>query len=153
MTNYQKLRGMHRPQHVCDTFSRQHPKMARGKRAKLFAPFDALSGFDETMDAETIYTVHPAELSEDMKKELDKKLAGLVKQYESLPKRRSARQGMLPVSVLYFEEDTGQTLLKNDGVRGNYRWINGDLLDVDPIGKTINLSGRNLDINRIYAIE
>lgn len=153
MTNYQELKGMHRPQHVCDTFSRQHPKMARGKRAKLFAPFDALSGFDETMDAETIYTVHPAELSEDMKKELDEKLTSLIKQYDRLPKRRSDRQGLLPVSVLYFEEDTEQTLLKNDGVRGNYRWINGDLLDIDPIDKTINLGGRNLDINRIYAIE
>ena len=34
-----------RPRHEHDEFSRQHPPMERGKRAKLFAPFDALDGF------------------------------------------------------------------------------------------------------------
>ena len=73
MTNYQAIRKMHRPVHNGDAFSKLHPKMTRSQRAKLFAPFDALSGFDETMNAETVYTVHPAELSEEMKKEQDAK--------------------------------------------------------------------------------
>ncbi|MCC6095116.1 MAG: hypothetical protein LIV24_08905 [Eubacterium sp.] len=153
MTDYQALKKQHRPIHNGDPFSLRHPKMARGNRAKLFAPFDALAGFDESMDAETVLTVHPAELSEDMKKELDEKLALLVRRFEKLPKKRLDRKGLLQISVLYFEEDAQQTLLKNDGVRGNYRWISGDLLDIDSVRKTICLNGRNLDISRIYAIE
>ena len=73
MTNYQAIRKMQRPVHNGDAFSKRHPKMPRGQRAKLFAPFDALSGFDETMDAETVYTVHPAELSEEIKEALNDK--------------------------------------------------------------------------------
>jgi len=61
VTDYIILRKMHRPVHNGDDFSRLHPKMKRGNRAKIFAPFDALSGFDETMDVETVFTVHPAE--------------------------------------------------------------------------------------------
>ncbi len=35
-----------RPQHDgCDPFSLKHPKMDTGRRAKIFAPFDALRGF------------------------------------------------------------------------------------------------------------
>ena len=47
VTDYIILRKMHRPDHNGDDFSRIHPKMRRGNRAKIFAPFDALSGFDE----------------------------------------------------------------------------------------------------------
>jgi len=42
-----------RPQHDrLDPFSIRHPKMDVGRRAKIFAPFDALKGFDEAL-AET----------------------------------------------------------------------------------------------------
>jgi hypothetical protein len=43
VTDYMILRKMHRPVHNGDDFSRIHPKMRRGNRAKIFAPFDALS--------------------------------------------------------------------------------------------------------------
>ena len=37
-----------RPQHGrCDDFSLRHPKMPLGQRAKLFAPYSALVGFEE----------------------------------------------------------------------------------------------------------
>ena len=39
------LRG--RPQHQkWDDFSVRHPRMSPGRRARIFAPFDALRGFD-----------------------------------------------------------------------------------------------------------
>ena len=34
-----------RPRHRMDEFEFQHPPMEREKRAKIFAPFDALRGF------------------------------------------------------------------------------------------------------------
>ena len=36
-----------RPVHDGDVFSRKHPKMSQLNRAKIFAPFAALVGFDE----------------------------------------------------------------------------------------------------------
>ena len=147
------LRKMHRPVHNGDDFSRIHPKMKRENRAKIFAPFDALSGLDETMDAETVCTVHPAELSEEMKQELDEKLQSILERYKKLPARRCDRISKLQISVLYFEIDSEQTMLKNDGIRGNYRWLNGDVLDIDPVHRTIDLGDRHLEMDLIYAIE
>ena len=44
-----------KPQHdFYDTFRIRHPKMAAGKRAKIFAPFDALTGFSEAICAKDI---------------------------------------------------------------------------------------------------
>ena len=44
-----------KPRHDrCDAFRIRHPVMDRGKRAKIFAPFDALRGFDEAIAATTV---------------------------------------------------------------------------------------------------
>lgn len=57
------------------------------------------------------------------------------------------------ISVLYFQEDVAQTSLHDDGPRGNYLWLNGDLLDFDPVARTIDLGDRKIEMDRIYAIE
>ena len=36
-----------RPEHNNDEFSHRHPKMRRCDRAKIFAPYSALSGFGD----------------------------------------------------------------------------------------------------------
>lgn len=39
-----------KPRHDCrDPFRIRHPQMDPGRRAKIFAPFDALKGFDEAI--------------------------------------------------------------------------------------------------------
>ena len=88
-----------------------------------------------------------------MKQELDLKLQNILKKYKELPARRCDRVSKLQISVLYFEIDSEQTMLKNDGVRGNYRWLNGDVLDIDPVHRTMDLEDQHLEIGRIYAIE
>lgn len=144
---------MQRPVHDNDEFSRKHPKMPREARAKLFMPFDALSGFDEAMDTEAVITFHPAELSEEEKQILDERLQHLIENFKSLPNKKRDRTGMLQISVLYFETDQVQTVLHNDGIRGNYKWLSGDVTDIDNIGRSLTLGGRNLEIKWIYAIE
>ena len=43
-----------RPRHQkTDPFGIRHPRMDLGKRAKIFAPFDALRGFSAAIMAET----------------------------------------------------------------------------------------------------
>ena len=42
-----------RPRHErLDAFRIRHPRMDVGRRAKIFAPFDALKGFSEALRAE-----------------------------------------------------------------------------------------------------
>ena len=57
---YDDIIGLQRPAHAGDGFSRRHPKMARLNRAKLFAPFAALSGFEAAVRAkEVAYVPRP----------------------------------------------------------------------------------------------
>ena len=47
---YEKILQKGRPQHDgADPFRIRHPKMETGKRAKIFAPFDALRGFSDAI--------------------------------------------------------------------------------------------------------
>ena len=46
---YDDILGLQRPVHDGDVFSRRHPKMTRLNRAKIFAPFAALTGFEEAV--------------------------------------------------------------------------------------------------------
>ena len=47
---YMDIIDKERPQHNGDEFDIKHPKMSREQRAKIFAPFAALKGYEETID-------------------------------------------------------------------------------------------------------
>ncbi len=47
-----------RPVHRTDRFSYKYPRMSNEKRAKIFAPFAALSGYDDALsEKEIIYDI------------------------------------------------------------------------------------------------
>ena len=49
---YREVALKGKPKHErFDSFSVRHPQMDVGKRAKIFAPFDALKGFDDAVSA------------------------------------------------------------------------------------------------------
>ena len=51
---YRDVFAQSRPRHQkTDPFGIRHPSMDPGKRAKIFAPFDALRGFSAAIMAET----------------------------------------------------------------------------------------------------
>ena len=53
-----------KPQHDrFDAFRLRHPLMQRGRRAKIFAPFDALRGFSAAIMAETAKAMRADDLS------------------------------------------------------------------------------------------
>ena len=72
------LRG--KPSHgKYDSFRIRHPLMSTARRAKIFAPFDALSGFDEAIAGKEIRYEKKRQLSEEALALLDqqiKKAAG-----------------------------------------------------------------------------
>ncbi len=47
---YEDIINRQRPVHDGDSFSVQHPRMDRGNRAKIFAPFAALKGYEESVE-------------------------------------------------------------------------------------------------------
>lgn len=81
---YKKMINMDRPKST-------RRKMETAHRAKIFAPFAALKGFEEAVRKEEIIYEPQVELSEEKKREIDWKL-------------KRIRKGM-QVKIRYFEEN------------------------------------------------
>lgn len=63
---YRELCRRERPRHgPTDRFSVRHPRMDPGRRAKIFAPFDALRGFNAAIIAETGRSLEAARTPDD----------------------------------------------------------------------------------------
>ncbi|MBO6298826.1 MAG: hypothetical protein J6N53_08260, partial [Lachnospiraceae bacterium] len=88
-----------RPIHTDDRFSIKHPKMDRGKRAKIFAPFDALDGYSESIDGKNIEYVERIELEDYEKSRLDHRFRVL---HDLTRNGRMARTNRVTVSVKYY---------------------------------------------------
>ena len=123
------------PVHDGDVFSRKHPRMSQQNRAKLFAPFAALVGFDERVRKKEINYVPKHELDADEEWELNHRLYNL---HCLTTNSRLARANMVCVSIEYFTVCTDE---ENDAylVRGQYKTITGVVLKVDPHVQTITV--------------
>ncbi len=130
-----------------DAFRLRHPSMDAGRRAKIFAPFDALEGFDEAVaDREVLYEFR-RELSEEEKEELDRRLGIL---YRLTRNGRLARENAVPVHVTYFVpcEDRDSPAF---GYRGRYVTLSGVC---GRIGlRDMRVGGRAVPLKEIVGIE
>lgn len=89
---YQDMLDMPRP------VSKAHSPMPVSERAAQFAPFAALTGFDDIIEEAARLTTQRVELDEDAKRELDEKLNRLA--------ARLDRDGQgVPVELTWFEPD------------------------------------------------
>lgn len=90
-----------RPQHHrFDDFSRKHPKMDRRRRAKIFATFDALNGYSDSIDSKNVEYVERIELEEADRIELNRRLQILrALTYNS----KMARANQVKVNVRYYK--------------------------------------------------
>lgn len=75
--------------------SKNHPHMSMHDRAAQFAPFSALTGYDDAVKEARRLTDSKPELDENQLKELDQKLADLMTRIEEHPE----------VTITYFEPD------------------------------------------------
>lgn len=98
------------------------PMMSPGDRAKIFAPFAALRGFEDSTHAkERMLTPRPA-VAEDRQRQLDRRI-------------RALRRGDT-VTLTYFE--TVKHLPEGD--LGELCALTGTLLTIDPVNLNILLS-------------
>lgn len=65
--------------------SRKHPPMSRTARAAQFAPFAALTGYDELLRESARETAEPTALSEERKEELSRTLRFLLSREPTPP--------------------------------------------------------------------
>ncbi len=114
--------------HMERPVSRHHVPMPLENRAAQFAPFAALTGYDDAVDEAARITGSRIELSEEMKGELDMKLFEIASHIAEHPE----------VSVTYFVPD-----LHKDG--GEYVTVTGAV-------RKINLTERQIVLENIGAI-
>ena len=118
-----------RPRHgKWDDFSLQHPKMDRRRRAKIFAPFDALDGYSDSIDSKNVEYVERIELEEEERMELNRRLQILrLLTYNG----RLARENHVLVSVRYFTPCTDESRFAWQ-MLGRYVTVTGICRKVDP---------------------
>ena len=123
-----------------DPFLFRHPPMPVSKRAKIFAPFDALRGFDfAIMCKNELYT--------------DKMLLSPEEQEELDRHSRMARANRVQVSVTYYEacKDVNHEAY---GSQGQYKTITGICWNVDAeVTKTILVDKMRIPMGDIVKVE
>ena len=146
---YKNVLQRGRPKHnKYDDFYRKHPPMDRVRWAKIFAPFDALDGFDEAVGAKLVQYEERRDLSECEKEELDQKLSTLqTLTYNG----RVARQNKPAVKVKYFSPCTD---IHSEwyGRGGTYKTIIGICRKVDIINRTLSVDDHIISFDDIATI-
>ncbi len=138
-----------RPRHTMDDFSFRHPQMDQGKRAKVFAPFDALDGYGESIsEKNTVYTdkIIPDETE---KEELYRRLTVL---HNLTCNTRMAKANRVIVTVKYYVPCTDEHSFAC-GIRGQYMTETGVVWRVDlEADKTITVNRKSIAFDDILSI-
>ena len=140
-----------KPQHDrCDPFRIRHPRMNTGHRAKIFAPFDALKGFNEAVSAKEVLYENRIALSPEDAAELDRRLTIL---HNLTYNSRMARANRVQVSVTYYQpcQDPNHD---DYGLRGQYHTITGICWNVDAeVSRTITVDRLKLSLDDVLRID
>ncbi|MBR2531535.1 MAG: hypothetical protein IKE56_02570 [Lachnospiraceae bacterium] len=140
-----------KPRHDClDGFRARHPKMDVGRRAKIFAPFDALRGFSAAVIAkDELYIDRVIPSPEDAEK-LSRQLEIL---YGLTFNSRVARDSHVQVSVTYFVP-CGDEDHEAYGRRGTYQTVTGICRNVDAaVTRTIQIDAIRIPLEDVLKIE
>lgn len=130
MNNYEDIINM--PHHV----STKHPQMSLENRAAQFAPFAALTGYNDIIKETSRLTDMKLELSEEMKDIINDKLNFLNEKIKSKP----------IATITYFIKDKVK-----EG--GSYITITSNIKQIDLVNKYIILTNKKkISINDIIGI-
>ena len=125
-------------------FYAKHPPMPASRWAKIFAPFDALRGFNECIAEQEVLRTEKRILDEDSQRELDRKLEILKNLTWN---NRMARANKVTAKVTYFQPSRTKGL-------GTYETVSGIVWKVDAdLGRTIKVGEKVIDLDDILSIE
>ena len=133
-----------------DAFWIRHPKMDVGKRAKIFAPFDALRGFDFAIMCKNELYTDKITLSPEDAEELSRRLEIL---HNLTYNSRMARENKVQVTVTYYEP-CSDVNSESYGTQGRYKTITGICRNVDvEVTKTILVDEMRIRMEDIREID
>lgn len=127
MGRYQSIISMHRP------VSEKHGKMGRVERAKQFAPFAALKGFEDAIGRESRTLLPKPTLSKEMTEQIDQIL-------------RSIQAGDI-VSISYFVQD--DTVPQY----GTVNVVSGVLQKIDTVERVAYIAGITIPLDDILDVK
>ena len=130
-----------------DPFRLHHPAMDLGHRAKIFAPFDALAGFDEAVARKEVLYEFKRELSDNDKEELDRRLGIL---HRLTWNSRMARENSVSVSITYYVPCMDRENI-SFGYRGQYVTVTGICRKVGL--RTLIVDKHSIPLADIFSIE
>ena len=117
--------------------STKHSRMSLENRSAQFAPYSALTGYEEAVTEEARITESRIDIDEEAKIEVNEKLNYIMKHLDK----------NIIVSVTYFEKDK-----KKQG--GSYKTIKGIIKKIDDFRKTIEMqTGEIIKIEELKKIE
>ena len=133
-----------------DSFRIRHPSMDVGKRAKLFAPFDALRGFDFAILCKNELYVDKTVLCHEDTEELSRWLTIL---HNLTYNSRMARENHVQVTVTYYEACRDENH-EAYGLQGQYKTITGICWNVDAeVNNTILIDTMRIPLDNVLRIE
>ena len=140
-----------RPRHDrYDAFRIRHPQMDVRKRAKLFAPFDALRGFNFAIMCKNELYVDRLTPSPEDQAELDRRFRILK---DLTYNGRMARANRVQVTVTYYEP-CSDINSEAYGLKGQYKTITGICFNVDAeVTKTILVDETRIPMEDIREID
>jgi len=116
--------------------SKKHSRMSLEARSAQFAPFAALTGYDEAIKETARQTDKRIEINEELKKFLNEKLKLIKKEIHKKPK----------IIVTYFVPDS-----KKEG--GKYITVKGNVIKIDEYKKKMILENNTeISISEIIDI-
>ena len=116
--------------------SKKHPRMTRTARAAQFAPFAALTGYNEAVKETARLTDEQLELDDTEKAQLNEKLQ-LLRQH--LPRQ-------LPITITFFIPDTQKT-------GGSYQTITGSVKKIQEYERRLIMTdGTIIPIDAIIGL-
>lgn len=146
---YKELVLKGRPRHEkFDDFWRKHPPMDTTHRAKIFAPFDALAGFDEAIASKHVLYESRKILSDTEKKKIDKMICLL----RALTRNgKTARMNRPEVTITYFNP-CNDIHSEWYGKGGYYKTMTGICRKIDDIFQEIIIEGLSIRFDDISSI-
>lgn len=145
---YRDILDRERPVHRNDIFFYRHPNMSISKRAKIFAPYDALAGFSGEVKKKEIPYEPKRVLDADETWELNRRLNIL---HDLTFNRHAVRINHPTVCVEHFVVCTD---LHHDGCGklGQYVMLRGMARKVDPVEQMLWVEDQAVSFNDIYDI-
>lgn len=120
----------------------KHPRMKAEDRAKIFAPFAALRGYEEAITAKQKIVIPRIELSEEAREYLDLQLAKM---------ERLLEKGQHPViTVVFFQREKDKVYIEDSG---EYIQFTGMVAKLDLTSRVLQIVDKRLRLDDIYGLE